>query len=190
MSRKTRPTDETPPPPQLPPPEFSRPVEISELPEGGHRWSLEAKAEERAALAKRFDLVSLDALTGTVRVVPLAGGGLGARVEGRFEARVTQRCVVSLEPFETALAESFRLELRPPDELEGASEVLAEDDIEPLDAPTLDIGELLAQHLSLTLDPHPRKPGVALEWAGAAAPDGQDSTQSPFAVLGDLRRKM
>jgi uncharacterized metal-binding protein YceD (DUF177 family) len=171
-------------------PELSRPIEIADLPNSGKRWMIESTAAERAALARRFEIEALDVLGGLVHVTPLAGGQ-GVIVEGQFEARVTQRCVISLEPFQSVIAEHFRLELRPPDQLDqDALETFSEVDVEPLEGSTLDLGELVAQYLSLALDPHPRRSGVSLDWAEAVGRDDGKTASGPFAVLGDLKRKM
>jgi len=192
MSRKSSSPDERPAAKPAIAPEFSRPIELGEVPSAGQRWSIEATAEERAALARRFEVVALDSLAGTVQVAPRAVGH-GVRVEGRFNARVTQLCVVTLERFESDIADDFRLELVDPDELENAGgEEFRDDDVEPLEGPTLDLGELVAQYLSLALDPYPRKPGVALDLEATLghASDGIKTAQNPFAVLGGLKRKM
>ena len=53
---------------------------------------------------------------------------------------------------------------------------------EPLETATIDLADMLVQHLSLSLDPHPRKPGAKSlleDYRDAASP-------SPFAVLKGL----
>ena len=189
MTKKSRSDEENPLSGPHPAPEFSRPIDLAELPAGGQRWSLEANDEERAALAKRFDLVVIDSLQGAVRVMPLGGAG-GYWVEGQVSARVTQRCVVSLEPFDVEVTDSFRIELRPAEDLQDQPGTAEDDDVEPLEGSALDLGELLAQHLSLALDPHPRKPGAALDWTGPRVGMDEEKPQNPFAALGDLKRKM
>lgn len=189
MTKKSRMDEEKPPSGPLPTPEFSRPIDLAELPAGGQRWSLEASVEECAALARRFDLDAIESLQGAVRVMPLGGAG-GYWVEGQLKARVTRRCVVSLEPFDTDVADSFRIELRPAEDLEDEPGAAEDDDVEPLEGSAIDLGELLAQHLSLALDPHPRKPGAALDWTGPRAGTSEEKPQNPFAALGDLKRKM
>ena len=72
---------------------------------------------------------------------------------------------------------------------EGA---IAEDAPEPLDTPEIDVGELIAQHLALALEPHPRRPGAVLESGGGEAqfPELAVRPNSPFAKLGQLKHKM
>jgi hypothetical protein len=193
MSRRKRPPEpEQEAAPAGPAPEFSRPIDLTDLAPGGLERDLEASAEECAGLARRFELEALAALSASLRILPLSGG-VGARVEGRFQARLTRLCVISLEPFDAEVAESFKLDLLPAELIDngGAVEQFTEEDVEPFAGPSLDLGELVAQYLALALDPHPRRPGVALDAAlpGAAEP-ARDGRAGPFAALGELRRKM
>ena len=47
-------------------PEFSRRIDGLRLPPGGEEYAIAAKPEERAALAKRFELLALDRLEAKV----------------------------------------------------------------------------------------------------------------------------
>ena len=53
-------------------PELSRPYALDRLPSDGVTFAITASAHEREGLARRFDLVALDALEaeGTVRPCP------------------------------------------------------------------------------------------------------------------------
>jgi uncharacterized metal-binding protein YceD (DUF177 family) len=175
-------------------PEFARPLDLSSLRDEGIEREIEADAAERAALAKRFDLVVIEALTARVQVLPIHGqAGVGARISGRFTARVVQTCVVTLEPFDAEVSDAFELDLLPAAALEATdeAEVYGADEVEPLDGEELDLGELVAQYLSLALDPYPRRPNASLQSiAGTAPGTGGDPAAGPFAALGELRRKM
>jgi uncharacterized metal-binding protein YceD (DUF177 family) len=195
MTKKFDPSNTDPAaPPEAPAAEFSRLIELATLPAGGIEREIEAEPAEREALARRFDLVALVALRAGIQIIPIrSGAATGAQVTGSLTARVTQTCVVSLDPFETEVTESFRLDLLPSDVLDDAGEagLYHDDEVEPLEGDVLDIGELVAQYLSLALDPHPRRPGISFETAGEAPrKSGEIGGSGPFAVLGDLRRKM
>jgi uncharacterized metal-binding protein YceD (DUF177 family) len=156
-------------------PEFTRPVDIGRLPAGEGVYNLAASPTELAALAHRFDLLALDRLEAEVRLKRLAGGLL--RLSAALSAEVVQCCVVTLEPVRAAIDEQFTLLYRPGAASEKAVVLSgAEEPVEPLPADTLDIGETVAQQLSLALDPYPRAPG-----AMAAAPD--EPPASSFAAL-------
>lgn len=162
--------------------EFSRVVSVARLPMGGSHYNIVAKAEERAALAARFDLVALDRLEAEAHLCAEAGG---VRLEARIEAEVVQKCVVSLKPFPSTVTESFSLLYRA-DEEEREVELSPEDDIEILAGDEIDIGEAVAQQLSLALDPYPRAPGMEPE--PEAAPEAPER-ENPFAKLASLRPK-
>ena len=168
------------------PSEFARPFELAALSDGPVALDLSATVTERAALAARFGLPDIADLTATATVTRRLDGTVA--VQGHLAATVTQICVVSLDPFESRVEDRFETLFQPgdaPTDDPLVSDPEAED-VEPLDGDRLDLGELVAQHLSLALDPHPRKPGVVLE-AGAGE-NGPDEP-GPFADLKRLMRE-
>ncbi|MBF0334332.1 MAG: DUF177 domain-containing protein [Alphaproteobacteria bacterium] len=170
-------------------PEFSRPVRVGSLPPGGRTYAIEAKPDERAALAKRFDLISLDSLKATLRLRPV---GRQVRLEGDLSAEVTQRCVVTLEPIEATVEERFEMcyaegegdEDERFSERDIVVEYEGEDVPDPIVGGMIDIGEAVAEHLALALDPFPRKPEA--RFTGV---EEEGDERSPFAVLKSLERK-
>lgn len=166
----------------VPAPEFSRPVSIARLP-GGGRFAIEASAAERASLARRFDLVAIDRLAATGQLARLAGGAI--RLDARLEADVVQSCVVTLDPVPAHVADEFSLlytpELGPAREVELTGE---EEDVEPLAGDTIDLGEAVAQQLSLALDPYPHAPEAAVPDEASEPPAPEDH---PFAALARLK---
>jgi len=166
--------------------EFSRPVALDTIGEGGRSCHIVASDAECAALARRFGLVALDSLEADVALSPISTRQ-GYSVEGRFCAKLTQRCVVTLGPLPVRLEETFRLRFAPADEGEDSAEVVVgpdDEDVEPLTGGKIDIGEAVAQSLAVMLDPYPRAAGAAI--AGGALDNGE---ANPFNVLKKLRRK-
>lgn len=152
--------------------------------------TIEIGESERAALAKRFDLLAIEALTARVRLFrALARDGSGdvVRVVFDLDAEIVQRCVVTLEPLRARIAErGVEMELALAAAPAAREVVVMPDDAdppEPLDGEHIDVGELVAQHLALALDPYPRTPGAELAGDG---PNG-GGRGLPFAVLGRLR---
>lgn len=177
--------------------EFSRIVAVDRLDQGEVVEEISAGAQERLALAARFDLVALDSLSAQVSLRRI-GRGPVVRVEGRLSADVVQNCVVSLEPVHNRVEEDFVLLYAPEGSGGGQGHVLeegfdlADDDWpEPLEEGRIDIGEAVAQQLALALDPYPRKPGVRLEDViGRHEGVGTDEPPaSPFAALARLSRR-
>lgn len=168
-----------------PAPEFSRLVEASRLRPGGERLELAASPAERAAVAARLGLEAVGALTASVQLTPAGAGVVTA--EGTIRARVTQICVISLDPFEQTLDVPLRLVFRPGREADLAAEQTvdpeAEDEL-PYAGGRFDLGESVVETLALSLDPWPRRPGAVLDVPPPpdAAPDG------PFAALARRRK--
>lgn len=171
-------------------PEFSRPLSLDDIEVDGTYVSLEAGPGERQLLADRFDLLSLEMLTAEL-LVTRAADGVPIRVFGRLKARVAQRCVVSLQPVQADIGERIEVEYGPPlDDAHAEDISLEEADIEPLIGDRIDLGELVAQHLSVALDPYPRLQGAAPpDWMTEAEKTWDSAAESPFAALEALRKK-
>jgi uncharacterized metal-binding protein YceD (DUF177 family) len=105
---------------------------------------------------------------------------------------VTQSCVATAVPLEAEVDEPFRIEFRTeptagtPDEEVELSE--AEMDVTFYDGGSIDLGEAVAETLSLSLDPWPRAPG-AEEILKAAGVKGEEEA-GPFAALAALKDKL
>ena len=172
--------------------EFSRFVEADSV--GTHRMErrISANPEERAALAKRFELVGIDRLE-AVLSLKRAGGGV-IHVSGELEAEVTQSCVVTLAPVPAKIAETFSADFaaresggedrRKPTDTDLDFE--ADDPPEPIRNGHIDLGELAAEQLALALDPYPRAPGAAIPAEFSPDEDaGEEPAHpvNPFSIL-------
>jgi uncharacterized metal-binding protein YceD (DUF177 family) len=160
-------------------PEFCRLVDTSRLPRGDAVHDIAATPAEREALARRFGLMALDSLEARVRLRRIAGGYV--RLSAEFAAAVVQSCVVTLEPVSSCITEDFTLLYG---EAEEQGDVVLDSEaetLEPLGDGTIDIGEAVAQQLSLALDPYPRAPGAAGEADSASS--AENRPESPFAAL-------
>jgi uncharacterized metal-binding protein YceD (DUF177 family) len=172
------------------PPEFHRPHAVADLRDGETRSVvLDATATERSALAKRFGLIDLARLHADAE---LTRDGRAILVRGTIAASVVQTCVVTLEPVPADIEETidlvFSSDAAPPAAGETFIDLEAEDPPEALVAETVDLGEVVAEHLGLALDPYPRAPGAVFSPQGAeiALEDGPAS--GPFAALHRLKR--
>lgn len=173
-------------------PEFSRPILVDTIPNAGMRLDIEASPEECAALAERFAILGLGGLRASLRLKAMAGGTL-FRVDGQLSARVTQACVVSLEPVEQDVDEHFTMTFGA-GATSGMMDVELDLDPEDDDPPdpvidgAIDVGEAVAEHLALGLDPFPRKPGARV----AQLPEPAEEVEakvSPFASLAVIKQK-
>lgn len=161
--------------------EFSRPVEISRLPADGTETTIAATPAECAALARRFSLLVLDRLEATLRLEWVAGRLL--RLEATLSAEVVQECVVTLEPVRSQVEDRFVLLYGPAAETNDVMLREGDEVLEPIVEGRIDLGEAVAQQLSLAIDPFPRAPGAP---APAAPGEG---VASPFAALATWAKK-
>jgi hypothetical protein len=171
-------------------PEFSRLIAVDRVPPEGMIERISAGEDECRALAERFGLIAIHDLSALLRLEPWRRGGI--KVTGRFDARVEQTCVVTLEPFEESLGEDithfFAGQNAPgPRPIIHSVVSLEEDDTDVISGGSIDLGELVAESLGLALDPYPRKPGV--EFTSSATAGEKGKSQSPFAALQSLKLK-
>ncbi len=170
-------------------PEFSRPLAVERIGATGTEVAIEADAEERAALARRFGIEAIHALSARFVATPWRRAGVELR--GDIAAEVEQLSVVSLEPFRSEVAETvvryFQAETAPghnPAVLNVQS--LEDDEPDVISGGAIDLGEIAAESLALALDPYPRRPGEVFEEVSEATA-GAPQDESPFAVLSRLK---
>ncbi|NJM30929.1 MAG: DUF177 domain-containing protein [Rhizobiales bacterium] len=158
-----------------PAPEFSRPLEVARVPQGGSYEKLQAVAEECAALAKRIGVETLRAYSGKLHVKPWRGGGL--HVTGTMTADLDRVSVVSLQSF--AATQDIEIDRY---FLPSGAASNEEDDADPIEGGIVDLGEVAAETLALDLDPYPRQPDESFE----APADTSPESSSPFANLSKI----
>lgn len=181
----------------LQPTEFYRPFDTGEMSEDVAEREISANDAERAALAQRFGLRSLDRLSAALAVRRVSDDMF--HVSGRLSAAVVQQCVVTLEPLRSSLDEAVAVTFVRPRTTGGkgkagaieAEEGLEDEGPETMEGDVIDLGEAAAQQLAVSLDPYPRAPDASLEAVlprGLAAETGGEKRPSPFAVLEILRK--
>jgi len=152
----------------------------------GERLDLVADEAERAAIAKRLGLPSVDRLEAHVT---LAKTGNVVRASGRLGASLDQNCVVTNDPVPAHIDEPFEMVFMPEPAETGPDEEieLGESDCDVVfyDGAAIDLGTAIADTLALGLDPYPRSAGAdaALKEAGVLT----EEQASPFAALAKLK---
>ena len=170
-------------------PEFPHLVTLAEASQG-RDVALEADADQRAAIARRLDLVELSRFIVRAEVRAVAGGIAAA---GVVAADVVQACAATGLPVPAHIDEPFDLRfLRDPGAARGGEEEeieigSADCDILPLEADRIDLGEAAVQTLSLALDPFPRHPDADRILAEKGVLSEEQA--GPFAALARLRGK-
>jgi len=191
-------------------PPFSRPFMVDELlRRPDEQVNVSAEPDELAALARADGVPGISSLQAGFKV---NRQGKDIRVTGEVRARVTQECVVTLEPFETEVAEPvdvrFAFAPAPPKpEPRGGARISRrrltqveqerqsspapefpaheeDDPPDPIIDGKIDLGALAAEFMALGLDPYPRRPGAAF----APVEEVSEADESPFARLARLKK--
>lgn len=187
--------------------EWSVLIDVDKVPTAAPKsFHIEASEDERADLARRFGIVSVERAAADITLQRVRGGSIHAL--GTLYADVTQSCVVSLAPVVQNIENEFEgwfggddaavSFARAKSEREAKksgveTEILEESvDPEPIVNGKIDIGELTAQNISLALDPYPHAQGVAYEIGVDSIedePKGGNLRKNPFEALKDWKEK-
>lgn len=185
--------------------EFSHPVHAESIGSATpFTAKLTADANTRQKLAERFGILSIESLEANITITREANG-FTLYVKGNFDANITQSCVTTLEPVPAHLAEAFeawyldetnvtsfaraRKSRQAPaadadDEIEENPMPDERDDPEALIDGVMDIGELVAQYISLALPAFPHSPKAKEQ--GFLGDEADLKPESPFSALKDL----
>ena len=175
---------------------FSRQIDVAQAEDKTLRVSITATEAECAELALQDNLPAIAQLTARFEVNSAGRGRF--EVKGEVKARVTQICVVSLDPFESDVVQPVEVMFASPRDVEQAEAAYAkrhEEDPDAEDIPEppdpifngqIDLGLLASEQLALALDPYPRKEGV--EFAAELVQVEDIAEVSPFAALAKLKK--
>lgn len=166
--------------------EFSRMFDPRTLPAAPVR--ITAEAGECAALAQRFGLVAVHALSAEVALEP---ADKAVMATGRLKAKIVQSCAVSGEDLPVSIDAPVtirfvpaRTGLVPDEEIELDAQDC--DEIE-MDGPLFDLGEAIAQDLALAIDPFAVGPDADQARRKAGLLD--EAAAGPFAALAALKKR-
>ena len=164
-------------------PEFSRPIDERQI--TPRPITMEASAEERAALARRFGIVAIRQLQATV-ALERAGEAIMAR--GKLSAAIVQSCAVSGEDLPVRIDEPLALRFVPAVQVEGEEIELEADELDEIafEGHEFDLGEAVAQSLALAIDPYATGPEA--ERVRKEAGLGDEAASGPFAALAALKK--
>lgn len=148
--------------------------------------TIAADAAERAALAQRFGLLSVDRLEG---VFAISRDPAGVSARGRVRAAVVQACVATGDPIDATVDEAVALRFVESSVHDEEVE-LDPDALDTLEIENggIDLGEAAAETMVLALDPFPRSDRAenALRKAGVLS----ESEAGPFGGLAGLKAKL
>ena len=170
-------------------PEFCRLIRLDEVGRRDVDVAMVAAPPEREALARRFGVTEISALEAGLKIRRVSSGVYN--LSGVVEAEIIYSGLGAAGAIEFSLNEQFDEILATPDGWRSLEEnaIDGEVDAELLTEEFIDMGEIVAQNLSLALDP------VLLEVGGfddgaitySAGVGGGDVPEHPFSVLETLR---
>lgn len=164
-------------------PEFSRPERLDAIGEAPREVRIAANEAERAALARRFGVLSVERLEA---VLTIRREAAGIAVRGRVTGALVQACSVTDTPLDAAIDEPVALlfvtALDDQEEVELDAGAL---DTVEIEGGVVDLGEAAAETMALALDPFPRSPDAetALREAGVV----REEDHRPYSPLQDLK---
>ena len=169
------------------------PIPLARIGQTAKTIAFEASPEVRADLAKRFGLLELTAFSAEATLRRRRDTGW-IELKGALRASVVQECVVTLEPVAGEVSAEIDELFDDSREIDGFEVELdpMADDPEPLEGEVLDVAEIIAQVLSLSIDPYPRAPDAPAMTGQdpddeEADGDADEAKPSPFAALAMLK---
>jgi uncharacterized metal-binding protein YceD (DUF177 family) len=163
--------------------ELSRPVDLRQI--INKPVTIEATADERMALTRRFAIVRIDRLEAEVALEP---DGEAVNAKGRLRAAIVQSCAVSGEDLAVTIDEPLVLRFVPEVEVTETEIELEESDLDeiPYSGTAFDLGEAVAQSLALAIDPYAVGPNAEQVRKEAGLLD--QAAAGPFAALAALKK--
>ena len=142
--------------------EFSRMVNVADIPSTGQGFAAKASLDECAAICTRFDLSAVKCFEISGVIKP--HGKQRYQLEAKLTAEIVQTCVITLDPIETVIEQAFKLALTSENEnLQENTEKAEQFDPYEEDPPLLfnedkiDYGECAVQYFSDCLEIYEEK---------------------------------
>jgi uncharacterized metal-binding protein YceD (DUF177 family) len=146
-----------------------------------------ADATERAAVAERLAIAAVGALE-VEAVVECVDGVY--RCRGEVRAQVVQACVVTGAPVAQAVEAGFERFVVVGDTPASVGELEIdpdERDVDFVDEPVVDLGDIAVEELALALEPYPRAADADATLAAVNRAVDDAPLRRPFAVLAQRR---
>ena len=155
-------------------------IDVDSLPFAGPQiCKIDCDESECAALAARFGFAAVARLSARLKVKRAGPGHWN--VTGKLQAEVTQLCGVTGEPVPESV--DFTIEERYCRASEEGTDIdVSLDGFEPLVDGAIDLGEVVAQTLAISVNPWPRSVDAPHSFAV-----GESEKEHPFAGLAALK---
>jgi len=171
-------------------------LNVDEVHPEGRSYQLKASKTQLSDLADRFKLVALHSFSAEILVQSEPKTDT-IWVRGDIEADLVQQCVVTLGDVPEQVSDSFELMLVTPEVAEqmDVDEVYLDPkapDYDAFEGPVIPVGDIVAQTLSVLMDPYPKQADAKLKvpnGKGIVVNEELEEKPNPFAVLSKLRDK-
>ncbi len=186
----------------LPEQEWSHNFDVEDVDNKPVEITVTAPDANFPALCNRLNIHSIEALSADIVLVRNDVNKV-IHVSGRINADIHQLCVVTAEPLAQNVSDTFEAWFAEPSNAVSFTKVKRERDavkdkneqpiLEEYDDPEevvdgkIDLGELVTQHLSLSLNPYPKAEGAEHSVQETALDDEDDIYANPFAALKDWK---
>ena len=167
-------------------------IDVNEIRDQGRiAVEVQANAAECAALAERCDILAVDNLTARLTLTSSKGSDL-VKIQVKLDATIDQACIVTLGPVKEEIHENYtevhttsEEALVAPDDVDGTED----QPIELIENEKVDIKELVAQWIVLSMDPFPRSADTPFyEHIEQKTNEEGTKTHTPFSVLEKLKK--
>jgi len=176
--------------------DLSLSLEANDIDRDVKTYELEATNAQRLDLAERFGLVAVNSLIAKIEIKS-RGERDGILIEGHVRADLIQRCIASLEDVPEIVDTPFSLILVDP---ETADRMDADEsyldaglpEYDALEGSTVEVGEVVAQTVSISMNPYPRSENAVLSAGNKkdiSFNEPELEKKNPFAALGALKDK-
>ncbi len=187
--------------------EWSHFIDADDVEAGpGLKLTISPDKTARERLLKRLGILGIEDLKADLSL-KREQGNMVLHITGHIKAQLLQKCVVTLETLQTAVDEDFEAWFADPAQAvrlakakqeklakTGGGEVPVLDESEDPEAIVdgkIDLGELVTQHLSLSIEPYPHAEGVHYEYGDdepQKVPEGFKT--NPFEALKNWKAKL
>lgn len=156
-------------------------------------YKIEASKTEMDALVERFKISSLESLIADLSVFSTSDYD-AIIVSGNIKAQLKQYCIVSLDPVEETINEDFKLMLVSPevaDQFDDDEMYLdpKAPDYDAFEGGALELGEIVAQTMSVMMNLYPRRDDAeltAVKNPAVSINADLEKKPNPFAALSKL----
>lgn len=177
--------------------ELQKPFDLGSMNGNGVEIKFVANLDDMSLVVEIINIVGLTRLEGNIQIKPWHKTGY--MLTGELRATAVQECVVTLEPISEEVVEPFERTFiseaeatqEEPDEHVEVDLILeAEDPPEVLIGHSINLLEIVAEHLALGLTPWPRVEGAQIDAAYQLEDDDVETggkAPNPFDVLKNLK---